>query len=74
VTDAPPWPIVRLATLPSRVWPIGVASCFLRFLDKNHVPVESAQPEHVHAYLREALRIYPPNCGSLASDPVDRHL
>ncbi len=37
---------------------LAVASYFLRFLDKNHVPIESAQPEHVHAYLREALRIY----------------
>ena len=37
---------------------LAVASYFVRFLDKNHVPVESAQPEHVHAYLREALRIY----------------
>ncbi len=37
---------------------LAVASYFLRFLDKNHVPVESAQPDHVHAYLREALRVY----------------
>jgi site-specific recombinase XerD len=37
---------------------LAVASYFVHFLDKKHVPIESAQPEHVHAYLRAALRIY----------------
>ena len=37
---------------------LAVASYFVHFLDKKHVPIESAQPEHVHAYLRGALRIY----------------
>ena len=37
---------------------LAVASYFLRFLEKNHVPLESALPDHVHAYLREALRLY----------------
>jgi len=37
---------------------LAVAGHFLRFLDKKDVPVGSARPEHVHAYLLEALRIY----------------
>ncbi|MGH9563919.1 MAG: hypothetical protein ACRD3S_20895, partial [Terracidiphilus sp.] len=37
---------------------LAVAGYFIHFLDKNHVPIESAQPKHVEAYLREALRIY----------------
>jgi len=37
---------------------LAVASYFLRFLEKNHVPIESALPDHIHAYLREALRLY----------------
>src|SRR5580698_8826271 len=37
---------------------LAVASYFVHFLDKNHVPIESAQPDQVDAYLRNALRIY----------------
>jgi integrase/recombinase XerD len=37
---------------------LAVAGHFLRFLDKKGVRVASARPEHVHAYLGEALRIY----------------
>ena len=37
---------------------LAVASYFLCFLDKKHVRVEAAQPEHVQAYLRAALRVY----------------
>jgi site-specific recombinase XerD len=37
---------------------LAVAGYFLRFLDKKHVPIEAAQPEHVRAYLQEALRVY----------------
>jgi hypothetical protein len=29
---------------------LAVASYFVYFLDKNHVPIESAQPDHVHGY------------------------
>lgn len=37
---------------------LAVAGYFLRFLDKKNVLVEAAQPEHVQAYLQEALRVY----------------
>jgi len=36
----------------------AVAGYFLRFLNKHHLTAETAQPEHVQAYLREALRAY----------------
>lgn len=37
---------------------VAVAGHFLRFLSNNHVTAEAAQPDHVQAYLREALRKY----------------
>ena len=37
---------------------VAVAGYFLRFLNKHHVAAETAQPEHVQAYLQVALRTY----------------
>jgi integrase/recombinase XerD len=37
---------------------LAVAGYFLCFLDRKHLSVESAQQEHVQAYLHEQLRIY----------------
>lgn len=37
---------------------LAVAGYFLCFLAKKLVPIEAAQPEHVQAYLQEALRVY----------------
>jgi integrase/recombinase XerD len=37
---------------------VAVAGYFLRFLKKNDVTAETAQPDHVQAYLRKALSTY----------------